>query len=365
MLKTIRVKAIFIVAMSLLLCGGYQTVVAETGSIQLQSAGPLAFAPDGVVLVGDTKAATLYAIETGDTKPLPANKDEVNVKQINTKIAAALGTSADNILINDLAVNPESGKAYLSVSRGKGPDAAALILTITPQGDITELSLSNVKYTKAALPNAPANDATDDRGRATRTLSITDMSYHKGKVVIAGLSNEEFASNLRLLEYPFKDVSNGSSVEIYHGNHGRWETRAPVQTFTTVAIDGVDYVIAAYTCTPLVLFPMDALTKESKINGVTVAELGARNRPLDMFVYGEGDNRSILMSNSTYGIMKIKLKDITKAAPITERVGGTAGQDFETVEELQGVVQLAQVGNSALAIIDNNGSMDLRSITLP
>ncbi len=337
---------------------------AEMDSINLQHAGPLAFAPDGVLLIGDTSAATLYAVETNDTEAL-SNRGEINLQKIDSKIAAALGTSADNILINDLAVNPLSGKAYLSVSRGKGPDAAAIILTVNPKGDIAELPLDKVSFTQAALPNAPDEDAKDRRGRPTRRLSITDMSYHNGKVVIAGLSNEEFASNLRMLDFPFKTVSKGTSVEIYHGNHGAWETRSPVSTFTTVNLDGKDYIVAAYTCTPLVLFPMDALKEESKVNGITVAELGSRNRPLDMFVYGEPGNQSILMSNSAYGIMKISMKGITDIEAITSRVGGTAGQDFETIEELEGVIQLAHAGNGALAIIDNNGSLDLRSVALP
>ena len=216
-----------------------QLALAEMGAIKLQHAGPLAFAPDGVLLIGDTAAATLYAVDTKDKQALVA-KGEINLKQVDSKIAAALGTSADNILINDLTVNPLSGKAYLSVSRGKGPAAMPIILTISPNGDIAELSLVEVSYTKAALPNAPAADAKDSRGRGTRQLSITDMSYHNGKVVIAGLSNEEFASNLRILDFPFKTVSKGSSVEIYHGNHGAWETRSPVSTFATVDIDGTE-----------------------------------------------------------------------------------------------------------------------------
>ena len=353
------VRAIAMCALSLLTA----QVFAEMGTIKLQNAGNLAFAPEGVLLIGDTGAATLYAVETNDTTPMPAS--EINLQKVDAKIAAALGTSADNILINDLAVNPASGKAYLSVSRGTGPDAMPLILTVSTKGDIAELSLDNVAYTKAALPNAPSEDV-NYRGNITaRSLVITDMSYHNGKVVIAGLSNEEFASNLRMLEYPFKTVNNGATVEIYHGNHGRWETRSPVSTFTTVNLDGTDYIVAAYTCTPLVLFPMDALKEETKVNGITVAELGARNRPLDMFIYGEPGNQSILMSNSTYGIMKISMKNINKVEGITARVGGTAGQDFETIEELKGVVQLAQAGDGALAIISGDDGMSLRSVALP
>lgn len=363
--KQSYIKLIFI-ATSLYLTLGFSgaSVFADEGEVSLQHAGPLAFAPGGILLIGDTKAAALYAIETKDLTPLEGS-GEINLQKVDAKIAAALGTSTDNILINDLTVNPLSGKAYLSVSRGKGPDAQAIILTISPNGVLKELSLGQVDYTKASLPNAPSEADKDRRGRSTRLLSITDMSYHNGKVVIAGLSNEEFASNLRVLDFPFKTSGTGTAVEIYHGNHGQWETRSPVSTFTTVNIEGKDYVVAAYTCTPLVLFPLDALKEGSKINGITVAELGARNRPLDMFVYGEEGNQHILMSNSSYGIMKISMKDITKIDGIQERVGGTAGQDFETVEELKGVIQLAQAGNGALAIINNNGDLDLRSITLP
>ena len=35
------------------------------GNPKLKSAGPLAFGPDGILLVGDTKAATVFAIDTG------------------------------------------------------------------------------------------------------------------------------------------------------------------------------------------------------------------------------------------------------------------------------------------------------------
>ncbi|NJS14404.1 MAG: RNA polymerase sigma factor, partial [Sphingopyxis sp.] len=40
---------------------------------------------------------------------------------------SSLRTWIYRILINDMAVNPVSKKAYLSVSRGRGPDAAAVI----------------------------------------------------------------------------------------------------------------------------------------------------------------------------------------------------------------------------------------------
>lgn len=57
------------------------------------------------------------------------------------------------------------------------------------------------------------------------------MAFLDGKVFVAGLSNEEFVSNLRTIQFPFAAAGKSPSVEIDHGNHGRWETRSPVRAF--------------------------------------------------------------------------------------------------------------------------------------
>ena len=53
------------------------------------------------------------------------------------------------------------------------------------------------------------------------------MAFVDGQLFVAGLSNEEFASKLRSVAYPFARSPPGTSVEIYHGNHGQLETRSP------------------------------------------------------------------------------------------------------------------------------------------
>jgi hypothetical protein len=50
-------------------------------------------------------------------------------------------------------------------------------------------------------------------------LTITDMAYLNGNVLVAGLSNEEWASSLRSIPYPFKDAAQGSTVQIWHASH--------------------------------------------------------------------------------------------------------------------------------------------------
>ena len=98
------------------------TAGMEKGTPELKSAGPATFAPQGILLVGDTAGATIFAIATGDT-PGGSPSAPLNVEKIDEKIAALLGTTPKQILINDMAVNPETGNTFLTVSRGTGPDA--------------------------------------------------------------------------------------------------------------------------------------------------------------------------------------------------------------------------------------------------
>ena len=330
----------------------------------LKSAGPIAFAPGGVLLVGDATGAAVFAIETGDTEGNP-EKVSYNIPGLNAKVAAALGTTVGDIQINDLAVNPITGHAFLSVSRGKGPSAAPVLLKVSTSGKVSEVSLENAKFSKAVLPNPPAPGGEGRRNR--RAQAITDLAFMDGRVIVAGLSNEEFASNLRAVPYPFKSADKGASVEIYHGAHGKFETRSPVRTLALYDIAGDPYVLAAYTCTPLVRIPLKQLGPGQKVKGTTIAELGNRNRPLDMFIYKSGGKDFILLSNSARGVMKISTEEISREKGITERIRGKAGQKYETIESLKGVVQLDRLnkGHALILVQAEGGALNLKTIPLP
>src|SRR5262245_53189346 len=104
----------------------------KEGKPELKSAGPLAFGPDGILFVADTKAASIVAIATGDNASAAAKP--IKVESIDQKIAALLGTSADQILIADMAINPISGNPYLAVSRGRGPEAIPVLVRVKANG---------------------------------------------------------------------------------------------------------------------------------------------------------------------------------------------------------------------------------------
>lgn len=336
----------------------------STGKADLKSAGALAFGPDGILFVGDSLGAAIFALDTGDHKAGAAGK--INVAAINEKVAALLGAAPDQVLINDMAVNPATKRAYFSVSRGRGPDAVPVILRTDASGKIEEMPLDNIKHTKVALPNAPGPDEKDRRGNLLRMESITDIHYVDGKVFVAGLTNEEFSSNLRAIPFPFAAAPNGASVEIFHGAHGRWETQSPVRTFVPYEIKSEPHLLAAYTCTPLVKFPVSALKPGTKVVGTTIAELGNRNRPLDMVIYNKGGKDYILMNNSSRGVMKMSTEKIDQYEAITAQTDVT-GLPYETIADLKGVEQLDKLDDSNAVILAraDSGSLDLKTIALP
>jgi hypothetical protein len=335
------------------------------GTPDLKSAGPLAFGPDGVLFVGDPLGASIFAIDTGDRTA--SSGGAINVPGIDGKVAALLGTDAKGAQIVDLAVNPISGNAYLSVSRGQGAEAKPVLLRVDQSGKISEVSLANVPFSKASISAVPAAGATNRQGQSQRSESITDLAYIDGRVIVAGLSNQEFASTLRSLPFPFKEGEAITNVEIYHGAHGRFETNAPVRTFAVYEIAKAPHVLAAYTCTPLVKFPLSDLKPGAKVMGTTIAELGNRNRPLDMIVYQKDGKDYILSANSSRGVMKITTENIDKAQGIKERISGTAGLTYQTIESLKGVEQLDKLNKeqALLLVRSDSGAADLQTIALP
>ena len=326
---------------------------------------PSRVGPDGVLFAADRQAATIYAIDLGKKADggAPGAKD---VTGIDGQIAGMLGTDSKNIQVTDLAVHPKTRNAFISVMRGTGADAKPALLRVDGAGKIEIVALDGLKMSKAILPNAPAAGATGQRN--PRMESITDMAFVDGKLVVAGLSNEEFASKLRTVAYPFKDVEAGTSVEIYHGNHGQFETRSPVISFVPYKVDNTPHLIAGYTCTPLVKFPVSSLKPGAKVMGTTIAELGNRNRPTDMVVYRKGGKDYLLIANTSRGVMKVPTETFGAAPGITARVSSeTGGVGFEPVASLKGVEQLDLLDDQRALILARaeGGALSLQAVSLP
>jgi hypothetical protein len=368
MLMKLMVGAVLVVGTGLYTSsstrGAAATQSAVATALGPASIGPLTFAADGTLFAADTAGASIYAFDLG-AQGASAARGAANVYGLDQTLAAALGTSAREIRITDLAVHPTSRNAFVAVMRGQGAGAAPALFRIDGTGAVVNVPLAALKSSKVALPNAPTGGSSAYQ-EMQRQESITDMAFVDGQLWVAGLSNEEFSSKLRGIPYPFKTANPGTSVEIYHGSHGAWETESPVYAFVPHSIGGVPHFIAGYLCTPLVKFPVSALKPGAKVRGTTIAELGNNNRPIDMIVYTKGGAEFLLMSNNARGVMKMPTTALANASPIASTVRETAGVPYETIAGMRGVTELDRLDSDrAITIARGTAGLDLRVLPLP
>jgi hypothetical protein len=324
----------------------------------MQSASCLAFGPDGTLFVGDSQAGAVLAVKTGDTAP--AGQGDVTVENLSEKLSKLFGTP--DVAVADLKVNPASGNLFLAVKLGTGKDQTPALAKLTRTGELTKFEPKDV--TACKLTNAKVDP------KAPRQEAITYLGFADGKLMVAGLSTEEFASTFRVLPVPLPaETKDGTGIEIYHAAHGgALETRAPIRAFVPYTAGGVQYVMASYTCTPLVRLAASDLQPGKKVKGTTIAELGNRNQPLDLISYTKGGKEFLLMSNSARGVMKIPADPVAAAEALTKPVtgGGTAGVPFEKVTQLEGVVQLDKLdADRAVVVVQAGKVLSVKTVPLP
>jgi hypothetical protein len=338
---------------------------ASAAGPQLQSIGPLGFGPNGVMYAADSLAGKIYALDLG-AQANGGAPGTANVDNITQKIAAMLGTDAAQVTVTDLAVDARTRNSFVSVMRGQGPAARPALLRVDGAGAISVINTEALQFTSVDLPNLPAPNA---GGRTPRSQAITQVKYANGRVWASGLSNEEFASKLWSIAYPFTTADAGTSVEIYHGNHQQLETRAPMYAFVPYTINNEPYMIGGYLCTPLVKFPVSALkpTAGKPYRGTTIGEFGAGSRPIDMILYKKNGKDFLLMSNTNRGVMKIPTEGFATAAPITTPVTSeTGGVPFEKVPAMTGVLQLDLLdATHSVVLAGNTTALNLRAVELP
>ncbi|MCH7676121.1 hypothetical protein IH879_14375 [candidate division KSB1 bacterium] len=289
-------KFLIMIFMLVLLPGaGFNTMVTAQ---EIQSAAALGFSPDGVLFVGDNVGGAIYAFDMGKGTA-PAKPAPVNVENIDARVASILGVGPGAIVINDMAVHPVTREIYLSVTRGYGSTAQPAIVKVDGNGNLTNIRLSEVKYTKQTLHDVPDGSkhfqargmmeapTAKDLVKAEapmHTLAIMDIEYYKGEIFVAGISNEEFASTLRRIPYPFSGKYASSKIKMWHIAHDHYETRAPIRALVAKNFNGADYLIAAYTCSPVVLIPIKELKDGASVTGKTIGDMG-NGQPLDMVLF--------------------------------------------------------------------------------
>lgn len=320
-------------------------VIGDPG---IQSMHALAFGPESILFIGDSDAAQVVAIDL--STQAKASNEKMAIDDLEGQLSTLLGTTSDQFQVIDMAVDPANENVYIAVNHSSGKS----LLFLVNNNTLEAVSIDHVSHSKTALNNAVSVEAEDRRGNSLRKWAISDLRYADGKVMVSGLSNAEFASTFRALAFPFSDQEMQSSLEIYHAAHGKYETHAPIKTFTPVTINNKQQILASYTCTPLVVFPVDDLKKGEHMKGRTVAELGNWNTPLDIIEMEKEGKRYILMANSNRAVMKIKVSDIESFGDsLSEKVmerAGTAGIDFVNLPFVN-VQQLDKLNESTFVMI--------------
>jgi hypothetical protein len=318
------------------------------GTVALQSAGPLAFGPDGTLFLADSRGAAIYALDVGDAGRY-SDTAAVEVPDIDGKIAAALGTTRDQIRIASMAVHPRSKVVYLAVTRGRGDGAAPLVVRVRHDGSIEELRLDPIRHASVTISDPPSPDAKAEWGPPPRQLTVTDLAFRDGMLYASGLSNKEFSSTLRRFAFPFQGSSVGeTTVEVYHTSHDRYETASPITAFLPITIGGTPTLLAGYGCSPIATFALQDLGNRKHVRGKTVAELGGGNRPMDMLLIRKKGKDQVLIANSDRTLLRLSAEDIARAPAMTKPVS----QAYQA----GGVPQLAIARVGVRAIEDLNGN---------
>jgi hypothetical protein len=345
----------------------------EVGSPALGSIGPIATGPGNVLFLADNRSAQIVAVDVGDVGNGPTGP--ADVKGLDAKLADFLSCPKDEVAIRDLAAQPSTGRVYLAVMRGEQP----LLLTIGAEGALEEVELDGIPFASATIDDAPAEDDERLEGRIAfgddgvefehggikvrvardpiRTVTVTDMVYADGVLYVAGASNEEFASTLRRIPFPFESDAESTPLEIFHVSHGKWETHSPIRSFV---LYGDHSVLATYTCTPIVQFPLSELQGGTMAKGRTVAELGSMNMPLDLVSYERDGEEYLLVSNTRHPLLKIACRDIESQEPLTEAKEPVGVHREELPHE--GVGRMARLEGQVLMLQrDGDGNQHLRS----
>jgi hypothetical protein len=349
-----------------------------TGRPDIKSMSALAFGPEGVLFVGDGKSASVFAVDLG-ARPAQAVKDPKEITDVEGKLAALLGAAPADIMVHDLAVDPIAKRPYLAVSRGRAQwnmqwllpndvaDATVLV-RFDAEGKPEVVDLSSVRHARVSLPN-PIDAAKTVPWKKTslRADTITDLAYADGTLYVAGLSNEEFAASMWKVAYPFAGAVSVTTIENYHGAHGKYETEAPVRTFVPYPIKGKTHLLAAYLCTPLVTFQASDLKDKQHVRGRTVGEFGSGNYPLDMVLVKKGGKDKLVIANNNLPIMIVDPADVEAyEGAIDARVETyTAGVRFQQ-RSGTGIQQMDNLGEEHVAILRRlaGGRLDLSPMSV-
>ena len=289
------------------------STVAQAAEPDLRFAGALEFSDTGTLFVGDNYSGAVFSFDIS-ASTAPEQVMPVNIADIDVKIADILGVNSSALAINDIVAHPVSADIYISVTRIGNFESAPAIIRVTQDAKIELLDLSELGFKKQMLDHYPDQETTfRPRGLGKMppqirdlakgniklsSLAIMDMEYYEGELFVSGVAHDNFLSSLRRIPVPFTQEQQVANVEMYHISHDQFETRAPIRAMSIQEIDGKPQLVAAYTCSPIVLIDLADIKDGAKISARTLMDYG-NGQPLDMISYSlQGEEMLFVTSNS-------------------------------------------------------------------
>jgi len=304
---------------------------SNASAADIKSISRLAAGPGNVLFVADWKSARVHALTLPPAAQEPAGT-AFNILDLEDLLSRQVGGA--KVTVQDMVVRPGTAEVYIAVSYGAAK-APALIVVSSDQR-ARRVNLKAAKSTSIALRDAPTSDYKFWRETPERSFTVTDMKWRDGELFIAGLSNQNFASTLRRIKYPFDSRQSIMSVEIYHTGHNLIETRAPIRAMSFATLGGKPYLVAAYTCTPIVLIPLDELKDGVHIRGKTIAELGYGNTPADLIAY----TKKTEQGKTEDFLMLVNFERGSSIIPVSELEAASARPGIETLVPFGQIVGL-------------------------
>lgn len=334
---------------------------ANVFAANVKSISRLAAGPGNILFVADWKAAEVHAIELPPAAQQPTGST-FNVLDLEALLSRQVGGA--KVTVEDMVVRPGTAQVYIAVSYGAQKTPALFFVTSDRKAHKVDLKAAH--STSVVLRDAPVSNEKFWKKTPERSFTVTDMKWRDGELYVAGLSNQDFASTLRRIRYPFDAKQSITSLEIFHGGHDQFETRAPIRAMSFANLGGKPYLVAAYTCTPLVLIPLDALKDGAHVRGQTVAELGYGNTPADMVSFTrieQGKTRDFVMLvnyNRQGDVIPVSELEAARARPGIESqvpYGQITGLDL-TEAPLAGVMRLDNLDDKSFVVVRRDLQQD-------
>ena len=308
MLKKTSVTVSLVAALTI------STAVYADTNLDIKFAGALEFTEDGTLFVGDNYNGAIYAFEM----PSEAGPEQImpsSIASIDAKIAELLGVGVHAIELNDMVSHPVSHDLYISVTRIGSSASQPALIQVTQDRQVNLVDLASLEFQKQELLEFPEGKTTfRPRGLGPgsaplprdlakgeiplRTLAIMDMEFHEGELFVAGVAHDNFLSSLRRMSYPFDGNQGITNVEMYHITHDPYESRAPIRAMSVQEIDGKPQLVAAYTCSPIVLVPLEDIENGAKISANTIMDYG-NGQPLDMIPFEMQGQTMLFVTNNS------------------------------------------------------------------